>query len=367
MRIALIAPPWVPVPPVAYGGTEAVLDALARGLLAAGHEVRLATPGDSTCDVPRISTVDHAVGTDHMSPALELAHAVRAYDHVAAWRPDVVHDHTMVGPLIGAGAGAPVLTTNHGPFDPLLRDCYRAIAARSSVIAISASHAASASGIPIEEVIHHGVDLQRYRPGPGGDAALFLGRMSPDKGVHTAIRAARAAGVPLRIAAKLREPDERAYFESVVRPMLGGDVEYLGEVGAEDKVRLLGESRCLLNPIQWAEPFGMVMIEALACGTPVVATRWGSVPEIVTDGETGFIRTGVTALAEAVLAAADLSRVRCRRRAEERFSMERMVRHHVEVYRRVSERAAGRPLRSVTVRTPAGIPQPPTNARTGVA
>ena len=168
--------------------------------------------------------------------------------------------------------------------------------------------------------------------------------MSPVKGVHIAIDVARAAGVPLRIAAKLREPAEHEYFEARIRPMLGDDVEYLGELGGADKCRLLGEATCLLNPIQWAEPFGMVMIEALACGTPVVATPFGSVTEIVDDAVTGFIREDAPALAAAVGAAGQLSRIACRRAVAGRFSAQRMVSEHLALYRRVVDAPAHRPI-----------------------
>ena len=140
------------------------------------------------------------------------------------------------------------------------------------VVALSRNHAASAGEIPVAAVIYHGVDVNEFPIGTGdGDYAVFLGRMSPDKGVHIAARAARRAGVPLRIAAKMREPAEFAYFEREVKPLLGGGVEYVGEVGGQAKLELLARATCLLNPLTWPEPFGMVMIEALACGTPVVA------------------------------------------------------------------------------------------------
>jgi glycosyltransferase involved in cell wall biosynthesis len=157
--------------------------------------------------------------------------------------------------------------------------------------------------------------------------------MSPDKGVHTAGEVARRAGYPLKIAAKLREPAERAYFDERVRPLLRGAVEYVGVVGGADKHALLGDATCLLNPIAWPEPFGMVMIEALATGTPVVATPCGSVPELVVDHVTGFVRGGVDALAEALGAVHLLDRAACRGDAARRFSTARMVAEHVWAYR----------------------------------
>ncbi len=339
MRVAIIAPPWLPVPPPAYGGTEAVLDTLARGLQDAGHDVLLFTTGDSTCPVPTEWVLERAVGTESATPATELHHVINAYDAALRWGADVIHDHTLTGPVYGRHLGIPLVTTNHGPFEGELRDLYRAIGGDVAVIALSHSHARGADG-PVAAVIHHGVDVEAFPVGSGdGGYLAFLGRMNPDKGVHLAIQVAREVGVPLRIAAKMREPAEREYFDDVVRPLLGGDVEYVGEVGGAAKLEFLGRAICLLNPICWPEPFGMVMVEALACGTPVVATPCGSVPELVVDGETGFIRP-VDAMAEAVLEAGSLDRKRCRADAEDRFSARRMVADHVRLYTRVFE--AGR-------------------------
>jgi glycosyltransferase involved in cell wall biosynthesis len=339
MRIALVAPPWVPVPPPSYGGTEAVLDNLARGLRAAGHDVLLFATGDSTCAVDVRSVLPQAVGTVATGAATELHHVVHAYEAVCDWGADVVHDHTLVGPVYGPRFGIPIVTTNHGPFDGELRDLYRAIGACVPVIAISGHHASTAGEIPIAAVIHHGVDLDAYTVGDGdGGYALFLGRMSPDKGVHVAARLAREAGVPLRIAAKMREPAERAYFDRHVAPLLGPDVEYVGEVGGRDKSELLARATCLLNPIQWPEPFGMVMIEALASGTPVVATPRGSVREIVTDGVTGLVAETDRDLVTALRHVDELDRTACRREAVTRFSIDRMVDDHVALYSRVAAR-----------------------------
>lgn len=339
MRIAIIAPPWVPVPPPAYGGTEVVLDNLARGLQDAGHDVLLFATGDSTCDVPRRWVREKATGTAAIDPATELHHVVNAYDAVLEWGAQVIHDHTLAGPLYAQQFGLPVVTTNHGRFDGELGDYYRAITRLVPIVAISQHHASTADGIDVAAVIHHGVDVDTFPLGDGaGSYAVFLGRMSPDKGVHVAARVARAAGVPLKIAAKMQEPPERAYFDEMVAPLLGGDIEYVGEVGGRDKLDLLAGATCLLNPLAWPEPFGMVMIEALACGTPVVATPCGSVPEIVTDGVTGFVGATEAAMVEAVRRAGGLDRSACRKDAVERFSTERMVADHVALYERLATR-----------------------------
>jgi glycosyltransferase involved in cell wall biosynthesis len=335
VRIVIIAPPWVAVPPTAYGGTEGVLDSLARGLHGAGHDVVLFTTGDSTCPVPRQHILPAAVGVGSAGSATELRHVIHAYKVAAD--ADVVHDHTLVGPVYSDRfPGLPVVTTNHGPFGGELGDYYRAIGDRVPVIAISHHQASTAHGVPVAAVIHHGVDPGRFAAGAGdGGYAVFLGRMCPEKGVEAAVTIARRAGMPLKIAAKMSEAAEQLYFEHRVRPLLGGEIEYIGEVGGDDKIALLGGATCLLNPIAWAEPFGMVMVEALATGTPVVVTPMGAAPEIVDHGVTGFVCRGEKALAEAVLAAASLDRQACRRAVAERFSSERMVADHVAFYRSV--------------------------------
>jgi len=342
MRIAIVAPPWVSVPPVGYGGTEAVLDGLARGLCAAGHDVLLYTTGDSTCPVPKAWVFEKAVGVGIGGAVSEMRHVIHAYEAVSGY--DIVHDHTLVGPVYAERfPDLAVVTTNHGPFDGDLHDYYRAIGDRVPIIAISHHQASTAGEIPVAAVIHHGLDLSEFPLGAGrGGYALFLGRMNPDKGVDTAIRVARKACVPLRIAAKLREQSEYDYFSERVRPLLGGDIEFIGEVAGAAKHELLGDAACLLNPMQWNEPFGMVMIEALASGTPVVATPRGAAPEIVDDGVTGYLRIGEEGLSAAVQLAGALDRLACRKAAEARFSLGQMVAGHVALFERVLSRELAR-------------------------
>jgi glycosyltransferase involved in cell wall biosynthesis len=332
MRIGLIAPPWVPVPPQRYGGIEAVIDRLARGLMAAGHEVLLAAPGNSTCPVPQVSGAEPAEeGAPVCSDVnTELRHVLLSY--AAMSEVDVIHDHTAVGPLLHRCDSTPVVTTLHGPLDPKLAPIYRAFQ-DVTVIAISKDQASTALGVPVTRVIHHGIDVADVPEGHGdGGYASFLGRMSPEKGPREAVLIARAAGVPLRMAAKLREPAEHEYFENAVKPLLSSEIEYLGELGTDDKLKLVGDSFALLNPIQWPEPFGLVMIEALATGTPVVATPRGAAPEIVDHGVTGYLRKDRQALAKALLDAAQLDRDACRAAACQRFDSEVMVRNHIELY-----------------------------------
>ena len=338
MRVGLIAPPWLPVPPGTYGGTELVLDTLARGLEQAGHEVLLVTTGDSTCPVPRSWIYDRARAAEIGNATVEVRHLVHAYSATA--KVDVVHDHTVIGPVLAAARGATnVVTTNHGPFTEDVTAIYRSIGSRVPIVAISRHQASTSRDVPVARVIHHGLDVTRYPVGAGsGGYALFLGRMSATKGVTVAIDVARRAGMPLIIAAKMKEEAEREYFKSAVVPMLGTDVTYVGEVGGTEKSDLLGNAVALLNPISWDEPFGLCMIEALACGTPVVATGRGSVAEIVDQGLTGFVCSDVEDLVQAVVKAGSLDRAACRAVVESRFSMQEMARNHIALYEQVASR-----------------------------
>lgn len=341
LRVGLIAPPWVTVPPRVYGGTELVIDVLARGLAEAGCDVRLFTTGDSTCPVPRQWLYPRALGTNAPLRA-ELPHLDRAYRAFAG--VDLIHDHTLSGPLrTGAPPPtAPVITTLHGELLPELRPRYAGAAKRGvEIIAISHAQRRSAPEVPVAAVIHHGIDVAAVPMGSGdGGYVLFLGRMSPDKGAHRAIAAARAAGRRIVLAAKMWEPEEHRYFSECVEPMLGPDATYVGEVGPAAKIELLGGAAALLNPIRWPEPFGLVMIEALACGTPVLAFAEGSAPEIIEPGRTGYLCRDEGDMARHLAHLDDIDRATCRASASSRFSAQRMVQDHLRLYRAVLDRRA---------------------------
>jgi glycosyltransferase involved in cell wall biosynthesis len=347
LTIGMVAPPWVPVPPPAYGGIELAIDVLARGLAARGQRVRLFTVGSSTCPVRREWVLPEP--PDRIGDDLDgLTHALAAYEALADC--DVIHDHTLAGPALAAAGwdGPPVVTTNHGPFDNRLSALYRRTAPRVPLIAISADQAAAApDGVPVAVVIPHGVDLDAYparltRRGAGG-YLLCLGRMSPTKGIDLAIHAARAAGRRLVIAAKCREPDEVAYYHQVIEPLLDDRITYVGEVDHTRKVDLLRGADALLNPIAWPEPFGLVMVEALACGTPVIATPNGAAKEIVDHGRCGWLAANLDDLTTAIEAAYNgaIDRRQCRHHAVTHYSMQAMAREHEHFYRNVlTHRAA---------------------------
>lgn len=331
MRIGLVAGPWISVPPATYGGTERVVDSLARGFAAAGHEVLLAAPSDSTCPVPRVQGMRPSAPEELNFTLSELSHVARAYAGMDG--VDIIHDHTMAGPLyLLRPEQTPVVTTIHGPLNAEAQDIYRAIARKAAVIAISRDQSSHAPDVPVTRVIHHGMDLSSVPVGSGSGGYLcFVGRASRDKGLLEAVSIAREAGMPLRIAVKMREEDEIRYFRDVVEPILGPNEDFVGELDDAAKYKLMGEAVAFLNPIQWAEPFGLVMIEALATGTPVIGTSIGSAPEIIDHGRTGYLgETGQ--LAGCVQAAANLDRAVCRKTVEERFSEERMVNDHLRLF-----------------------------------
>lgn len=346
MRIAIIASPYCPIPPEKYGGSEVMIDCLARGLHAAGHDVELVALEGSTCPVPT-RFVDPG-SQPHAFSVLchEISYVLGAYQGLAD-NFDVVHDHTTLGPAYArAFPSLPLIVTNHGPFEGVLNSIYEKEASWvDTFVAISAAQAANAP-MPTT-VIHHGTDTERFAFGEGkgddkGEYVLFLGRMQWIKGPQIAARAAREAGMRLVIAAKMQEPPEFEFFEKEVEPLLGDDVEFVGEVGGQVKTDLLRNARALLNPIQWPEPFGLAMIEAFSCGTPVIALNFGSVPEIVDHGTTGFICDSELELPSALSKLDEIDRQACRSRATEYFNYDRMAADYVKVYQQAIENRRSR-------------------------
>jgi glycosyltransferase involved in cell wall biosynthesis len=326
------------VPPTVYGGTEVVVDQLAQGLTRAGCEVTLFATGDSTCPVERRWCYPKALGT-LADVSTERAHVALAYRELAGM--DVIHDHTLTGPLWASehGCGMPVVTTAHGEFTSEMRSHYAAVAAAGvSVVAISRSQRLTAPEVPVAAVIHHGIDPASFPFGRGtGGYVMFLGRMHPAKGAHRAIAVARAANRRIVLAAKMWEPAERRYFTECVELLLGPDAVFVGEVGGRHKLDLLANAAALLNPIRWPEPFGLVMIEALACGTPVLTFAEGAAPEIVEHGRSGFICDDEADMAAAIALVPSLDRADCRARVETAFSTDRMVRDHLTLYRHLAD------------------------------
>jgi glycosyltransferase involved in cell wall biosynthesis len=267
---------------------------------------------------------------------VEIRHALACFERASEF--DVIHDHSGPPAAVIAGAVAtPTVHTVHGPLLGEPGDIYEQIAhvaPRTKLISISMNQRVPHPELPWLANIPNALDFSVYPAQPHrGDYLLFLGRMSPEKGAHRAVAVAMEIGLPLKLAGKRREPAEHLYFKELVEPHLrDGHIEYLGEVTHGEKVELLQNARATLFPIDWEEPFGLVMIESMACGTPVIATRRGSVPEVVEDGRTGIVVDDYADMGAAIEAADELEPADLRRAAEERFSRERMVADHLAAY-----------------------------------
>jgi len=340
LRIAVLCPVWFPVPPPRYGGIESVVGLLAEGLGDAGHDVTLFAAGDSRVDVDVSWVYDQAPSERLGEPLPELRHVLACVERSAEF--DVISDHT--GPFaaaLGRLSVAPMLHTVHGPVVGELGEAYEQIArisTRLRLISLSRNQRRTHPSLPWVANCPNAIDPALFPwSSARGDYLAFLGRMGPDKGCHHAIAVAHETGLPLKIAAKCREPAERAYFAERIEPHLGGAIEYLGEIGHEEKVQLLRDARVTLFPIDWEEPFGLVMIESLACGTPVVATRRGSVPEVLEHGRTGIVVERHEDLAAAVAEADRLDPAECRRAVEERFSPVPLVARYLRAFRAAVE------------------------------
>ena len=294
MRIGILAPPWFAVPPRRYGGIEAVVALLADGLVASGHEVTLFASGDS-------STSAHLEAAHALAPSSQLGRTLPELEHVATCirrsrEFDVISDHS--GPLAVALSGlvdTPFVHTVHNALDEALARAYDAALAltpRVQMISLSSQQRRPRPAYPWLANVPNAVDLLRYpcRTQANGGYLLWIGRMCFEKGPDRAIEVARQAGLPILLAGKMHTPDERAYFAARVAPHLNRNVSFVGEADKTTVVSLLHGAIALLNPIQWDEPFGLVMIEAMACGVPVIATRRGAVPDVVSDGVTGHRR-----------------------------------------------------------------------------
>lgn len=336
-----MVPPYFDVPPNAYGGVEAVVADLADGLVDRGEDVTLIGAGKDGTKA-RLRTVWDSIIPERLGEAYpEVMHAMltrRAIEDLAAAREiDVVHDHTFSGPLnaaVFAQLGLPMVVTVHGPLNPDLRRFYRALGNDVSLVAISHRQRQLAPELNWIATVHNSLTPATWPfSSQKENYALFLGRFHPDKGVHLAVRAAHEAGIPLVLAGKCAEPLEKRYFAEEVEPLLGPNDKVLGIADATLKRKLLVNARCLLFPVQWEEPFGMVMIEAMVCGTPVVALRGGAVPEVVVQGVTGFIREHPQELPEAIAALDDIDPVTCRRHVETNFSAPRMAAGYAAAYR----------------------------------
>jgi glycosyltransferase involved in cell wall biosynthesis len=340
MKIAQIAPLTEAVPPKMYGGTERVVAYLTDALVELGHEVTLFASGDSLTKAelapiwPRALRLDPDV-KDHFVPLFMQLEAVARRAHEF----DVIHSHLdYFGYPLLRRLRTPSITTLHGRLDlpelPALYNLYGDI----PVVSISDSQRRPLPQANFAATVLHGLPQNLLAKGPGrGGYLAFLGRISPEKAPDAAIRIAAKAGVPLKIAAKVDRVDEE-YFKTVIEPLLSlGDVEFIGEIREDQKQEFLGNAAGLLFPIAWCEPFGLVMIEAMACGTPVVALENGSVPEVLESGVTGFIVHSEQEAIEAVGRIGSLDRDRIRAEFDRRFTAHRMAQNYLNLYARLSQ------------------------------
>jgi len=352
LRVAMVVPPWLSVPPPGYGGLEQVVTGLVDALVRRGHTVTLFGAGEwhGTAAQDFVST-----GPDLQFARLgeslpELAHLARVRHLVDAADFDVIHDHTTIGPLVAGRRSVPTVATVHGnpvgEYGTVLSDTDHGV----GLVAISHAQRRLNPALPWVGTVHNALDLADIpqKSAPSAGPVLWLARFSPDKGPDVAIRACRAAGLPLLLAGKCNEPAERRYYDEVVAPLLGDDVEVVLNADRDATLRMLVGARCLIMPIQWEEPFGMVMVEAMATGTPVVALGRGAVPELVRSGVTGLVCDGPEDLPAALRAVERLDPRDCVAHVAANFSTSRMAQGYEAVYRQAA--ASTRELTRLTIR-----------------
>jgi len=344
LRIVLVAPPYFDVPPIGYGGVEAVVADLADALVARGHQVTLLGAGRAGTAARFVPLWDRTLPDRLGQPYPEVMNALKVRRAVACIAAadgiDIVHDHTFAGPLNAPayrGLGITTVVTVHGPIDDDLYPYYRELGDEVGLIAISDRQRELAPDLNWVGRVHNALRVQDWPfRADKQDYALFLGRFAPYKGAHLAVRAAHEAGIPLVLAGKCDEPAEKAYFEQEVRPLLTDSDHFFGPADAVSKRKLLAGARCLLFPVLWEEPFGMVMIEAMACGTPVVALRGGAVPEVVIDGVTGLIHDRPAELPAAIERAASLDPAACRRHVAANFGVAQLGSGYEQIYQQLA-------------------------------
>jgi glycosyltransferase involved in cell wall biosynthesis len=341
MRIAMLAPPWIPVPPPGYGGIEFVVALLCDALVEQGHQVDLfCAPGSkSTANVHPLLDAAHP---EHIERALfEADHVARAFAAIDAEADrdepfDVVHDHCGFTPLAMADRlSTPLVHTVHGPFDHDTSPFYAFHARKGRIVCISRSQASMAPPeAKVSSVVYNPIDVDSWPVGHyKDDYLLWVARMVEEKGPHRAIRVAQAVGRPLILAGPVQPGHER-FFATQVEPHIDGEmIRYVGEVGGARKQRLFADAFAFLMPIRWPEPFGMVMVEALAAGTPVLAFAQGAAPEIIEHGVNGFLIDDEDEMAAMVEQAATIEPEQCRRTAAERFAPDRVAVGYEAVYR----------------------------------
>ena len=343
----MLAPPWISIPAPTYGGIEEVVRLLSQGLVARGHHVTLYAAPDSESDARVVEVLDEAHPDQIEDSLIEATHVGSVFgridrERVRAAGFDVVHDHCPAVALAMADRlSEPFVHTLHGPFDDERAELYRRQGHKATLVAISESQRSQApEGVECSHVVPNPIDLDEWPfQAEKEDGLLFLGRIDPDKGPHRAIEAAHRAGRRLSLAGPV-QPEGEEFFASEVEPHLDDDhVRYLGPLGGDEKRQALARAECLLMPIEWPEPFGLVMIEALATGTPVIAFERGAAAEIVIDGENGFLVSDVEGMGAAIDRLHEIDPRRCRRSVE-RFDVGTVCAAYEHVYADALSRTA---------------------------
>lgn len=340
VKIAQVAPLFESVPPKLYGGTERIVSYLTEDLVRQGHDVTLFASGDSETDAELVSINATALrlSKENRNPVLEHVLMMEGLRE-RCQEFDIIHFHIdlLQFPFLRT-LGCPSLTTLHGRLDePGIFPFYQEFT-EANLVAISRSQRRSLPKEARVSVIHHGLPANLLPCAPGAGRYLaFLGRIAPEKGVVDAIRIAVAAGMPLKIAAKVDKAD-KTYWDETVRPLIerSPNVEFIGEIGEREKIAFLGHAMALLFPIDWPEPFGLVMIEAMSCGTPVIAYPMGSVPEVIEEGRSGYVVGSVDAAVKALDKIARLDRKIVRQCFDQRFAVEHMTERYVRLYEKLS-------------------------------
>lgn len=335
LRIAVVAPPWFELPPQGYGGTEAVVAGLVDQLVDRGHEVTLVASGRHRTRAQHFVQVYEEPPSRLLgNPMPEVQAAAVAAEALADLDLDLVHDHSLAGPLLARSRRVPTVVTLHGPATGPNGDYFERLGRTVDVIGISGAQRRLNPRLNWVGVVHNAIDVASFPfTDRKDDYVLWIGRFNPDKGAHLAIDAARRVGRRIVLAGKLNEPEEQVYFAEHIRPRLGRDVEYVGEADATLKRQLYTGAACLAFPIQWEEPFGMVMAEAMACGTPVAAIGRGSVPEVVEHGVSGIVVERIEDFPGALEKAADLDPAAARRHAEQHFDLPVMAAGYERIFR----------------------------------
>jgi glycosyltransferase involved in cell wall biosynthesis len=341
LRIAFVTPPWFDVPPQGYGGIELMAGNLIDALADRGHDVILVGAGSNATRARFLRTFEQAPSQRLGEPLPEVVHAAWAGRYLEELDVDVIHDHTLAGPLAASGRKPPTVVTAHGPVTGESGTYYEKISPDVCLVAISDAQRRLGPHLAWGGTVHNAINVAEFTFRPAkDDYVLFLGRFSPDKGAHVAIDAAKEAGRPILLAGKLQEPAEQEYFRAEIEPRLDEHARFVGEADMRAKQELAGRAHCLAFPICWDEPFGMVMIEAMACGTPVVALNRGSAPEVVADGVTGFILDDPADLPAAIRKAGDIDPAACRRHVEQNFDVAVMAEGYERVYANAAARGA---------------------------